>query len=170
MKAKLSTVSIFVTYCLVMILTMTWHQSQFQLIHAAEYHCDNSDFVCENIYETSFRNQCPCDDSIYRNQINQDDSGIGARIAYLITLHNQRTLNDSYTLLKSIIANGFIVLIHVDTKLPQDEYYEKSELVQFVNDYKDNCTCCCGAMIQIESIFDVTWGQWSMMDPTLWGK
>ena len=110
----------------------------------------------------NFNNECNCQPY----SIPEEDGG--ARIAYLITLHNQRTLDESATLLKRIVAPGFIVLIHVDTKFPKEEWAGNSnEMMQFIND--DGCNCC-GATVVVESHFDCKWGKWSMLDPTLWGK
>ena len=94
------------------------------------------------------------------------EEGTGARIAYLITLHNERTLEESLRLLKSIVAPGFIVLIHIDKKFPKEKY-EDDDLIHYVNDK----TCsCCGAHVLVDSVIDAEWGKWSMMEPTIWGE
>ena len=94
------------------------------------------------------------------------DASQSSRIAYLIALHNKRTLEDGLSLLKSIIAPGFIVFIHIDKKLPEQEYLE-SELKKFI----DEKTCnYCGADIFVDKVYDVEWGRWSMNKPTLWGE
>ncbi len=121
-------------------------------------------------------------------------SSSAARIAYLITLHNRRTLRQSLQLLKSIASPGFIILIHVDTKLKlktfhkdhKDDVYENedeySELMSFINDCiydskseseSDSYSCnfnCCGAKVIVDSIYDSKWGQWSMLEPKIWGE
>jgi hypothetical protein len=91
--------------------------------------------------------------------------GSGARIAYLISLHNRRTLDDSLVLLKSLSAPSNIFLIHIDTKLSQDEY-ELSDLKYFI---EGECKAC-GARVVVESKFDLKWGQWSMNHPTHWSE
>jgi len=89
--------------------------------------------------------------------------GTGARIAYLVTLHNQRTLDDSVTLVKKLAAASNIILIHIDTKLPFEDY-EKSDLKEFVH---GDCKAC-EATVLVERKFDVKWAEWSMNDPTHW--
>ena len=91
--------------------------------------------------------------------------GTGARIAYLLTLHNKRTLDDSLALMKAISAPGNIVLIHMDVKMQMKEY-EMSELKDFI---EGDCQAC-NANVLIERKFDIKWGQWSMNDPTHWSK
>jgi hypothetical protein len=91
--------------------------------------------------------------------------GTGARIAYLITLHNERTLNDSLDLVKSIAAPRNIILIHVDRKLSMQDY-EGSEL----NEFSEGRCQACGAKVLVESKFDLDWGQWNMNLPTHWSK
>jgi hypothetical protein len=126
---------------------------------------------CDSPYYVDALEHEICDQNEYDEQCqclphNSKDDDSSARIAYLITLHNERTLNESLTLLKSIAAPGFIVLIHIDIKFPQEKY-EHSDLMTYVNDAKCNT---CGANVVIESIFDAEWGQWSMLEPTIWGK
>ncbi len=113
----------------------------------------------DNVY--SFKKECNCQP----HSIHEKDGG--ARIAYLISLHNQRTLDESLALLKRIVAPGFIVLIHVDTKFPKEKWIENNELMKYIQD--ENCNCC-GATVVVESHFDCKWGTFSMLDPTLWGK
>lgn len=78
------------------------------------------------------------------------DTSQSGRIAYLITLHNKRTLEDSINLLKSLIAPGFIVLIHIDKKLPKEEF-QKSELKKFID--KDDSCNHCGADIFVDTVY-----------------
>jgi hypothetical protein len=89
--------------------------------------------------------------------------GKGGRIAYLITLHNNRTLDDAQVLLKSIVAPGNIVIIHIDKKLPWTTYLA-SPLRSLIE------SCNCGSEIFVDSIYDCVWGSWSMLDPLHWGK
>lgn len=89
--------------------------------------------------------------------------GTGGKIAYLISLHNQRTLDESVHLLKSISAPVNIIFIHMDMKLPIEEY-ENSDLHQFIN---GECNAC-GSTVIVEQKFDLEWGQWSMNAPTHW--
>ena len=121
-----------------------------------------------SLHQYEDRCQCLPHVKIYKEQNfgGEENEEQGARIAYLITLHNQRTLKQSLTLLKSIIAPEFIVLIHIDTKFPKEEY-ENSALMHFINDRECNC---CGADVEVASVHAATWGEWSMLEPTLWGE
>lgn len=115
--------------------------------------------------------KCSCLDSDQRHNNNQN---AGARIAYLITLHNHRTLEQSLTLVRSVAAPGFIILIHIDAKFDEKEY-ENSDLLDCVRGDMDesqsgSASTYCGAKIVVESLYDATWGQWSMLDPTIWGE
>jgi hypothetical protein len=91
--------------------------------------------------------------------------GTGARIAYLVTLHNRRTLDDSVVLIKNLAAASTIILIHIDTKLPL-EYYETSDLKEFLH---GDCKACA-ATVLVERKFNVEWAHWSMNDPTHWSE
>ena len=59
------------------------------------------------------------------------------RFAYLVSVHDDRTVQDAVPLLKSISAPNNIVLVHVDLKYPK-EFYAGSELSRIVED------CECG--------------------------
>lgn len=87
--------------------------------------------------------------------------GTGARLAYLISLHNAHTLRNAASLFPTLVAVNNIVLIHVDRKLSWEEY-ENSVLKDLVEH------CSCGAIIQVVSFYDCQWGQWSMNDPLHW--
>lgn len=105
-------------------------------------------------------------DGIYRDACGcLPHDGSGARIAYLVSLHNARTLDAGLVLLKSIAAPSSIIFIHIDIKLSRDEY-ESSDLKSFI---EGGCKAC-GARVVVESKFDLEWGQWSMNDPTHWSK
>ena len=86
----------------------------------------------------------------------------GGKIAYLITLHNHRTLIDAHALFQSIVAPGNIVIIHIDKKL-QWASYLSSRLKTMI----ENCNC--GAQVHVDSVYDCVWGSWNMMDPLHWG-
>ena len=58
------------------------------------------------------------------------------RFAYLISVHDDRTVRDAMPLLNAVSASNNIVLVHVDTKYPRD-YYAGSELSRIVQ----NCQC-----------------------------
>mmetsp|Transcript_16689 Transcript_16689/g.23528 ORF Transcript_16689/g.23528 Transcript_16689/m.23528 type:complete len:462 (+) Transcript_16689:297-1682(+) len=86
----------------------------------------------------------------------------GARLAYLITIHNHRTAFDASYLFRAIRSPGTIIMIHVDTKFEWDEFM-MSELHREVE------TCPCGAKVHMDSVYSAKWSTWSMNDPTFWG-
>lgn len=107
----------------------------------------------DDLYLSTIRNNCGC---FYHNSK-------GARIAYLITLHNERTLNESLTLMKSIAVQNSIIIIHIDKKLPIEKYIS-SELREFI----DGGCSACGAKVLVEQKFNLKWGSWEMNSPTHW--
>jgi len=120
---------------------------------------------CNNEASTSSSAQYPPPPSPFPQHCKcQSHDGTGARLAYLITLHNSRTLEDAVPLLKSISAPGSIILIHIDSKLNWTEY-ETSKLKAIVED--QDCLAC-NTDILVESLFNIEWGSWSMNDPTHW--
>jgi len=87
----------------------------------------------------------------------------GARIFYLILIHNERTMNDALHLFRAIRDPRNIIFIHYDTAaeyLMQDEDHALFQEME---------TCACGAKIRIESVYSVEWSKWSMNLPTLYG-
>lgn len=97
-----------------------------------------------------------------------------SRILYLISVHNERTLDDAVHLFRAIRHPRNTILIHVDSKV--------SHLVQDSNDdntdeddssypsllEQEIATCSCGSTVRIASVYDVQWSKWSMNLPTLW--
>ena len=87
----------------------------------------------------------------------------GARIFYLILIHNERTQNDALHLFRAIRDPRNVIFIHYDTAaeyLMQDEDHALFQEME---------TCACGAKIRIESVYSVEWSKWSMNLPTLYG-
>ncbi|GMH49385.1 hypothetical protein TrRE_jg7277, partial [Triparma retinervis] len=84
-----------------------------------------------------------------------------ARLAYLINIHDSRTLNDALPLLNAISAPNNLVLIHVDKKFPPQEW-RSSPLVRTV----ESCGTC--GTREVHSVADCKWGEWSMNEPVLW--
>ncbi|KAG7368088.1 core-2/I-branching enzyme [Nitzschia inconspicua] len=85
----------------------------------------------------------------------------GARIFYLIGIHNQRTLDDSLHLFRSIRDPRNTILIHFDTKFGLNAYRNSSL-------HKEINACPCGSHVEVASIYDCAWGTWTMNLPTLW--
>lgn len=106
-----------------------------------------------------------------------------ARIAYLISVHNKRTITDAAYLLKALIETSYrgdvaAILIHVDKRvgIKPDEggnLYVDSALKSYV----DACLAseCAsrsnndGIVLEVHSHYAPEWSKWSMNDPTLWG-
>lgn len=87
---------------------------------------------------------------------------VGARIAYLVVVHNRRTIEDAVHLFRAIRAEGNIIIIHVDTKLDWNVYVN-SELYQEVEHHS------YGATVVVSAVHSADWSAWSMNDPTHWG-
>ena len=90
-----------------------------------------------------------------------DNLGGGARIFYLVGIHNNRTLHDAVYLFRAIRDKRNIIVFHLDIKFGLDDY-EHSLLKQEVEE------CPCGSHIEIASVHNATWSSWSMNLPTLW--
>jgi len=84
-----------------------------------------------------------------------------ARIFYFVQIHNNRTLQDAVYLFRGIRDPRNTILIHVDTKFNFSNY-ENSLLRQEVE------ACPCGSDVEVASVYNAAWGQWSMVEPTLW--
>jgi hypothetical protein len=106
-------------------------------------------------------NDCICDRS--RSCFNPDNvSSCGARIFYLIVIHNNRTMNDALYLFRGIRDPRNTVLFHIDVKFGM-EPYETSALRQEIE------ACPCGSHVEVTSVHNSSWSSWSMNKPTLWG-
>lgn len=114
---------------------------------------DVSPWQMRDLSLSTQRNECGC---FYHNRK-------GAKIAYLITLHNERTLKESISLIKSIAVPSSIILVHIDKILPMKKY-EESDLFHFI---EGECRAC-DATVKVESIYHLKWGLWEMNLPTLW--
>ena len=84
------------------------------------------------------------------------------RIFYLVSVHNDRTLNDALYLFRAIRDARNIIVVHIDTKFGLEPYYN-SPL------HKEIEACPCGSRVEVASVYDCKWGSWSMNLPTLWG-
>jgi Core-2/I-Branching enzyme len=85
----------------------------------------------------------------------------GARIFYLIGIHNQRTLDDALYLFRGIRDPRNTILIHFDAKFGMEAYHNSSL-------HKEINACPCGSHVEVASIHDCSWGTWTMNLPTLW--
>eukprot|EP00980_Cylindrotheca_fusiformis_P002142 scaffold481_cov208-Cylindrotheca_fusiformis.AAC.8 len=106
-------------------------------------------------------NDCICDRA--QSCYNPDNaSSCGARIFYLIVVHNNRTMNDALYLFRGIRDPRNTVLIHVDIKFGLGPYH-RSALKQEIE------ACPCGSHVEVASVHNSSWSSWSMNMPTLWG-
>jgi hypothetical protein len=102
---------------------------------------------------------CICeDDSCEQHNV---QTGL-ARIAYLVTVHNDRTLEDATPLFRAIRSSHNLIFIHVDAKLDMQVYYDSSL-------YQEITECPCGSPVVVDSVHAAEWSSWSMNDPTFWG-
>jgi hypothetical protein len=85
-----------------------------------------------------------------------------ARIFYLVTIHNNRTLDDAVFLFRGIRDPRNTILIHIDLKF-DFQLYQTSALRQEVE------ACPCGSHVEVASVHNATWSTWTMLSPTLWG-
>ena len=101
---------------------------------------------------------CPNNNS--KNNDNNNNACAG-RIFYLVSIHNNRTLNDALYLFRAIRDARNIIVFHIDVKFGMESYYN-SPL------HKEIEACPCGSRIEVVSVHDCKWGSWSMNLPTLW--
>ncbi|KAL3933035.1 MAG: hypothetical protein SGARI_003808, partial [Bacillariaceae sp.] len=99
--------------------------------------------------------------SCRNTHIHHESEGCGARIFYLIGIHNQRTLDDALHLFRAIRDARNTILIHFDTKFGLDSY-QNSSLAKEIE------ACPCGSHVEVASVHDCQWGSWSMNGPTIW--
>ena len=129
------------------------------------------------------------------SQHSQPTSG-GARIFYLVLVHNLPTLQDAIPLFRALRDPRHSVVFHVDRKVyntiekainvtnsdehnPSDgekdsmtseEIMEALHLQQALRSLQDELESCpCGSRVHIDSVHTVQWSHWSMNLPTLWG-
>jgi len=108
---------------------------------------------------SQFYQECTCQ---HENDTTSSPDDEHAKMAFLITLHNERTLLDALYLFRAIRSPYSYIAIHIDTKLEFDKYQD-SLLYHEIHD------CPCGSISYVDSVYSAEWGKWSMNDPTLWG-
>ncbi len=126
-----------------------------------------------------------------------DNAPPSAKMAYLISIHNRRTIQDAAYLLKAIIETSHpgdtaIILIHIDKKVgiasrdathTKDDdkgsnknhfLYHDSSLKRYINACLATPACATDrvksnvTVLEVHSHFSPEWSKWSMNDPTLW--
>jgi hypothetical protein len=136
---------------------------------------------------------CPASDPSY---VAARDRPRSARMAYLITVHNRRTIQDGAYLLKALMETSnpgdtAIILIHVDKRVgiasrdssEQNNGDEKDRFLyhdSWLRRYVDACVAdpACArnggggdtnaTILEVHSHYAPEWSRWSMNDPTLW--
>ena len=117
-----------------------------------------NDDIADTLHDApQFPPHHPC--NCYERPPDSQFRGKGARIAYLIEAHNQRTIDDTVHLFRSIRYPGNIILLHIDTKFPMSSYRNSTLAAEIEH-------CKCGADVLVESKFSPQWGKWDMNDPT----
>jgi hypothetical protein len=101
--------------------------------------------------------------------VDSKDKLPGARIFYLIVVHNNRTLHDALHLIRAVRDPRNILAVHVDQKAQTliQNHHNNSNYESIL--HKELGQCSCGSKYNIGSEYDVKWGEWSMNLPTLWG-
>lgn len=85
-----------------------------------------------------------------------------ARVFYLISIHNDRTIQDALYTFRAIRDRNNIIAFHIDLKYGMEAY--QNSLLR-----KEIVACPCGSThIIVDSVHDCKWGAWSMNLPTLW--
>ena len=132
--------------------------------------------TCNDSSYTKIQSHCRNRDEFHHHHHNEDETDnietthrrrtvrereCGARIFYFVGIHNNRTLHDAVPLFRAIRDPRNTILFHIDVKYGLKEY-ETSTLRQEIEE------CPCGATVDVVSIYNATWGSWSMLSPTLW--
>jgi hypothetical protein len=94
----------------------------------------------------------------------------GARIFYLIIVHNRQSMEEALFLFRAIRDPRNIVAIHVDVKArdllllsSSSDDRPTNALLREIQD------CPCGSQVRVDAVHNVQWSQWSMNLPTFWG-
>jgi len=108
---------------------------------------------------------CPteCTDPVQLQRKRDPQGAGGARIFYLLLIHNERTQNDAVHLFRAIRDPRNIVVVHYDTDA-RDLLDDNNNRLRHEME-----TCPCGSTVRLESVHTVEWSKWSMNLPTLWG-
>ena len=122
---------------------------------------------------------CRCNDenddtSAKTTNNNNTTTPPAARIFYFIGIHNERTLQDAGPLFRSIKHSNNIVLFHFDTKFGVSSYYNNNNNTTNQTQQQSSSLrteieqCACGTNVKVASLYNCSWGTWSMVQPTLW--
>ena len=90
----------------------------------------------------------------------------GARIFYLIIIHNEASMQDAVHLFRAIRDPRNIIAIHVDAKASHLLERNEGPIPELLREIRE---CRCGSLVRIEAVHDVQWSHWSMNLPTFWG-
>ncbi|KAL7440411.1 hypothetical protein ACHAXH_005851 [Discostella pseudostelligera] len=139
---------------------------------------------------------CPASNPNFIATDNDGDTSPSAKMAYLISVHNRRTIQDAAYLLKALMETSHsgdtaIILIHIDKRVgiasrekeDEDEtnknqfLYHDSSLKRYVDACIAAPACATtinnriksnATILEVHSHFSPEWSKWSMNDPTLW--
>jgi len=106
----------------------------------------------EYFHPDTVRCKCPSTDQ---------NGSLSSRLAYLIIVHNKRTLDDAVNAFRALAASNAIIVIHIDRKLDWNVYLESAL-------YDEVEICRCGAYVYVDQVHSCAWAEWSMNEPTLW--
>ena len=120
----------------------------------SEYIEETVDIHPQGLLDPLLSSDCSCDSICPELDV--------ARIAYLITVHNNRTLEDATPLFRAIRSPQNLIFVHVDAKLHFDVYRNSSLYIE-IN------ACPCGSPVVVDSVHSAQWSTWSMNDPLFWG-
>ncbi|KAI2508423.1 Core-2/I-Branching enzyme [Fragilaria crotonensis] len=123
--------------------------------------------LCDDIEEIAAINPQPLLDQLLSSDCWCDADGACpdcdvARIAYLIIVHNNRTLEDATPLFRAIRSPYNLIFVHVDLKLDFNVYRHSSLREEII-------ACPCGSEVIVDSVHSAQWSAWSMNDPLFWG-
>lgn len=122
----------------------------------------------ESSYSASL---CPSHCTDVDTDADTDTTG-GARIFYLIIVHNERTMHDALHLFRAIRDRRNTILIHVDQKaqhLLRNNSNDNNMTDSTSPLWREIESCPCASAVRVESVYNVQWSHWSMNLPTLWG-
>lgn len=85
------------------------------------------------------------------------DASSAPRLAYLVLAHDSESIASCSELVSTIYDQENWYLVHVDIKYKLDD--DRHELKRMVS---------LGPNVEWGQMFDVRWGRWSMIEPTLW--
>ncbi|CAB9507899.1 expressed unknown protein [Seminavis robusta] len=119
-------------------------------------------------------NDCKCRQHTQPPPQSTTETTTGARIFYLVMVHNVFTLQDAVRLFRALRDPRHSIVFHVDRKVHDaidsgfpNNATELQNALTALQDEMDSCPC--GSRVYMDSVHTVQWSHWSMNLPTLWG-